>query len=100
MSEASTQQQAQSARKKNKEVFFSSPTTTPMRWVDFEEKIESMIMNRLYSVTICEQKEGLCMHRQVASNTNVQHHCFQLQCFAGFHNQSPDYTSYVFYDHL
>ena len=61
-------QRARSVKKENKEVFFSSPTTTPLRWVDFEEKIESV--NRLYSVTTCEQKKQRIVHGQVASNIN------------------------------
>ena len=79
-------QQARSARKKNKEVFFSSPTTTPLRWVDFEEKIESV--NRLYSVTTCEQKTKDC----------ARSGSFQLQCLPAFMTSLPDCNSYVFYD--
>ena len=77
-------QQARSARKKNKEVFFSSPTTIPLRWVDFEEKIESV--NRLYSVTTCEQKTKDC----------ARSGSFQLQCLPAFMTSLPDCNSYVF----
>ena len=92
MSEVSMRQQPRSARKKNKEVFFSSPTTTPLRWVDFEEKIESV--NRLYSVTTCEQKTKDCA-RSVSFQHKLQHRCFQLQCLPAFITSLPDCNSYL-----
>ena len=74
VSEVSMRQRARSERKKNKEVFFSSPTTTPLRWVDFEEKIEQAIFGH----NLRTKNKGLCTVRQLPTSM-----------FAGFHDQSP-----------